>query len=132
MTITAMTDLPADTLGFHASGVVSAENYQTVLDPALKAALAQHRKVNLVYVLGDDFDRYTVGAMWQDVILERLPHDMWGRVALVTDHSGLAETIHLLAFLFPGELRIFPLAKQSDAVNWAAGLTIRSAAASSG
>ncbi|WP_224751284.1 SpoIIAA family protein [Microbacterium helvum] len=126
-----MTDLPSGTLGFHASGVVSAEDYRTALDPALRAALAQHRKVNLVYVLGDDFDRYTVGAMWQDVILEQMPHDMWGRVALVTDHSGLAETIHLLAFLFPGELRIFPLAKQSDAVDWAAGIATGQGSASS-
>ena len=123
MTITTIPDLPAGTLGFQASGVVSADDYRSVFDPAIAAAAAQHSKVNLIYVLGDDFDRYSIGAMWQDVMLEGMPHDTWGRVALVTDHSGLAEAIHLLAFLFPGELKIFALAKQSEAVAWATGRT---------
>jgi hypothetical protein len=121
MTITTIPDLPAGTLGFQASGVVSVDDYRTVFDPALAAAVAQHTKVNLIYVLGEDFGRYSLGAMWQDMRLEGMPHETWGRVALVTDHSGLAEAIHLLAFLFPGELKIFALAKQSDAVAWATG-----------
>ncbi|MGO4343759.1 STAS/SEC14 domain-containing protein [Pedococcus sp. 2YAF34] len=121
MTITAIPDLPTGTLGFQASGVITAEDYRTVFDPAIAAAAAEHATVNLVYVLGDDFDRYSLGAMWQDVMLEGMPHETWGRVALVTDHSGLAEAIHLLAFLFPGELKIFALAKQSDAIAWATG-----------
>ncbi|MEN8601329.1 STAS/SEC14 domain-containing protein [Microbacterium rhizosphaerae] len=132
MAITTIPDLPAGTLGFQASGVVSADDYRTVFDPAIKAAAADHTKVNLIYVLGDDFHRYSLGAMWQDMMLEGMPHETWGRVALVTDHSGLAEMIHLLAFLFPGELRIFALAKQSDAVEWASGLVTGDAAAAAG
>jgi hypothetical protein len=121
MTIKTIPDMPTGTLGFEASGIVSADDYRTVLDPALVAAAGQHAKVNLVYVLGDEFDGYTLGAAWQDMLLEGMPHDTWGRIALVTDHSGLAETIHLLAFLFPGDLKIFPLANQSEAEEWAGG-----------
>lgn len=118
MTISTIPNLPAGTLGFRATGVVSADDYRSVVDPALSEAAAQHSKVNLVYVLGDDFDRYSLGAMWQDMLLEGMPHDTWGRVALVTDHSGLAEVTHLLAFLFPGELKIYAASNESDAVAW--------------
>lgn len=123
MAITTIPDLPAGTLGFEATGVITADDYREVFDPAISSAAAEHTKVNLVYVLGDDFDRYSLGAMWQDMMLEGMPHDTWGRVALVTDHSVLAETIHLLAFLFPGELKVFPVDKRSDAISWTTGKT---------
>ena len=95
-------------------------DYETVLDPALDEAIAAHEKVNLVFVLGEEFERYSLGAMWQDALLEGKPDDVWGRIALVTDHALIGEIIHGLAFLFPCELKIFPVASLDDAVAWAA------------
>lgn len=119
MPLTPLTDLPAGTLGFRATGTVTADDYREVLDPAVDAAVAAGGPVNLVYVLGDDFERYSLGAMWQDARLEGVPHGAWGRFAMVTGHSVLAEAVHLLGFLFPGDLRIFPVDKVADAVAWA-------------
>ncbi|MFF0818281.1 STAS/SEC14 domain-containing protein [Rhodococcus sp. NPDC003318] len=121
MTIEKIPGLPAGTLGYRGLGVVTAEDYRTVFDPAIEAAVSAHQRVNLVYVLGDGFDRYSLGAMWQDSRLIGVPRDVWGRLALVTDHTGLGEAVHLLAFLFPGELRVFAAAGEADAIAWVSG-----------
>jgi hypothetical protein len=121
MTIEKIDGLPAGTLGYRGLGVVTSEDYRTVLDPAIEEAVSTHDRVNLVYVLGDGFDRYSLGAMWQDTQLIGVPRNIWGRLALVTDHTGLGEAVHLFAFLFPGELRVFSTAREADAIEWVAG-----------
>ncbi|WP_062288914.1 STAS/SEC14 domain-containing protein [Demequina phytophila] len=121
MPLHSISDLPADTLGFRATGLVSAEDYRAVLDPAIAHAVDAGRPVNLVYVLGDDFDRYSLGAIWEDVRLEAIPHGAWGRLALVTDHEVLGEAVHLLSFMFPGQLRIFRGRDEGAAIAWVSG-----------
>jgi len=118
--IESLHGLPDGVIGFRAVGAVDASDYTSTLDPAIDAAIAEGRKVNLVYVLGDDFERYSLGALWQDARLEGKPAHVWGRIALVTDHSLIGEVIHGIAFLFPCELRIFAVSALDDAVAWAA------------
>jgi hypothetical protein len=117
--IETLQGLPDGVLGFRAVGAVDASDYETVLDPALDATIERGEKVNVVYVLGDEFERYSLGALWQDAKLEGKPGDVWGRIALVTDHSVIAEIIHGISFLFPCELRIFAVSALDDAVAWA-------------
>ncbi|SFS15043.1 SpoIIAA-like [Microbacterium sp. cf046] len=112
-------DLPETVIGFRAVGTVEAADYQTVVDPAIDDTIAAGHKVNLVFVLGEEFERYSMGAMWQDALLEGRPERSWGRIALVTDHAIIGEVIHGIAFLFPCDLKIFPVAAEPDAVQWA-------------
>lgn len=120
MTITALPDLPTGVLGFRASGVVEASDYESVLDPALDATIDSGDKINLVYVLGDDLERYSLGALWQDGKLEGKPSRVWGRIALVTNHSVIGEAIHLVSFAFPCDLKLFRLDEEDAAIKWAA------------
>nr|WP_181762866.1 STAS/SEC14 domain-containing protein [Rhodococcus spelaei] len=46
--------------------------------------------------------------------------DAGGRLALVTDRTGLGEAGHLPAFLIPGELRVFAANWEADAIGWIA------------
>jgi hypothetical protein len=117
--IEQLKDLPDSVIGFRAVGTVEASDYQAVVDPAIDAAIAAGHRVNLVFVLGDEFERYSLGGMWQDALLEGKPQRTWGRIALVTDHARIGEIIHGIAFLFPFDLRIFAVAAQDDAIRWA-------------
>jgi hypothetical protein len=112
-------DLPDGVIGFRAIDTVAASDYENVVDPAIDATIADGRKVNLVFVLGEEFERYSLGAMWQDALLEGKPERSWGRIALVTDHAIIGEIIHGIAFLFPCDLKIFAVDAQADAVQWA-------------
>ncbi|MCC2031375.1 STAS/SEC14 domain-containing protein [Microbacterium allomyrinae] len=118
--IESLHGLPDGVLGFRAVGAVEASDYESVLDPAIDAAIEAGRAVNLVYVLGEEFERYSLGALWQDARLEGKPPKIWGRIALVTDHPVIGEIIHGIAFLFPCELHIFAVSALDDAVAWAA------------
>jgi len=118
--IEKLSDLPEGVLGFRAIGTVEASDYQTVVDPAIDAVIAAGDKVNVVFVMDDAFERYSLGAMWQDALLEGKPARSWGRIALVTDHAVIGEVIHGISFLVPGDLRFFPVAQQPEAVAWAA------------
>ena len=90
-------DLPPGVLGFRAVGTVDASDYRTVLDPAVDAVIAKGEKVNLVLVLGEEFSRYSLSALWQDALLEGKPEGSWGRIALVTHRKILGEIVQGLA-----------------------------------
>ena len=117
--IEQLNDLPEGVIGFRAVDTVEASDYENVVDPAIEATIAEGRKVNLVFVLGEEFERYSLGAMWQDALLEGKPERSWGRIALVTDHALIGEIIHGIAFLFPCDLKIFAVDALPDAVQWA-------------
>lgn len=119
--IEPLDDMPAGTLGFRAVGTVEPDDYKTVLTPAVESTIAEHHKVNLVYVIGDDFDRYSLGAMWQDTLLGFHKPSVWGRIAFVTNHDWLAHAGAIFAPITPGELKVFPLERQDEAVAWVAG-----------
>lgn len=119
--IETLPDLPEGVTGFRAVGAVEADDYTNVIDPVIDAATTAGEKLNLVFVLGPEFERYSLGAMWQDMLLEGTPAEVWGRVALVTDHGLIAEIVHGLAFLVPAKVKIFPVDGLDDAVAWAAG-----------
>lgn len=119
--IEPLPDLPSNVLGFRAVGTVEASDYRTVLDPAVDAAIAKGQKVNLVYVLGEEFGKYSVSALWQDFLLEGKPEHSWGRVALVTDHRIIGEIVQGLGFLMPAEFRLFKLPDLPSAIEWAGG-----------
>lgn len=118
--IETLPDLPEGVFGFRAVGAVEADDYATVLDPVIDGAVADGRRLNLVFELGPEFERYTLGAMWQDALLEGKPGHVWGRLALVTDHELIAEIVHGLSFLVPGQVKIFSVDALADAIAWAA------------
>ena len=112
--------LPAGVIGYRAVGTIEASDYRDVLDPAIDAAVAEHDRIDLVFVMGDEFDHYSLGAMLQDAKLVSVPHETWGRAAFVTNHEVLAGIATAFGGLVPGEFRVFPLAQQDAAIAWVA------------
>lgn len=113
--------LPADTIGFRTHGVVTAEDYRTVVEPALDAAHEHGTPVNIVYVIGDDVERFTLGAMIQDSEVGSVPAKDWGRIAVVTDKHWIVGAVHLFLHFYRCEVKTFAVAEESDAIAWATG-----------
>jgi hypothetical protein len=110
--------LPAGVIGFRALGTIEASDYRDVLDPAIDAAIAERGTVSCVFVLGDEFDHYSLGAMLEDAKLIRRPLSAWKRAAFVTNHDVLAGIATAFGGLVPGEFKVFLLDKQAEAVAW--------------
>jgi SpoIIAA-like len=113
-------DMPAGVLGIEAIDDVEKEDYQNVLLPAVEAAVAEHGKVRLVYVLGPEFDDYEGGAVWEDLKLGVRHPASFERIAVVTDARWAGPAIKVFSVLMPGQARAFPLAQLEAAKTWAA------------
>lgn len=118
--MTLIPDLPEDTVGVRASGIVTTADYLDVLDPAIDAVLAGHDRVNLVYVIGPDVDHYTFKALVDDASLAKHPRHDWGRMAVVTDHGWMDAAIHTMLLFYPINLQRFSVAQEAQAIAWVA------------
>ena len=105
--IELMTDLPERVLGVKASGEVTADDYRTVLVPAIEEQLTKHQKVRLLYVIGEGFKGYTGGAAWEDAKVGMKHLTSFERVAVVTDVDWIENMIRAFGFAIPGEVRVF-------------------------
>jgi stage II sporulation SpoAA-like protein len=116
-------DMPAGVLGLEAVDDVEEEDYTDVLIPAVEAAIAEHGKVRIVYVLGPEFDEYEGEAVWQDLKLGVSHPAAFERIAVVTDARWAGPAIKIFSVLWPGQARAFPLAELESATRWAAEAT---------
>ena len=104
--IKVLDHMPTGTIGFEATGKVTKENYEEVLVPAVAAAKA-NGPVRLLYVLGDDFESYSPGAIWSDTRLWAGIRDAWERVAIVTDVDWVENGIKAFGWLMSGKIHVF-------------------------
>ena len=116
--IEVMTDLPDRVLGLRARGEVTAEDYRTVLVPAIEEKLSKHRNVRLLYVIGDEFKGYSGGAAWEDAKVGMKHLTSFERVAVVTDVDWIEKMIRAFGFALPGEVRVFDDDDLEDARQW--------------
>jgi SpoIIAA-like len=119
--IRVLEDLPANVLGVEASGKVTDDDYERVLIPAVRERLAADGKIRFIYVLGEEFEGWTMGAMWEDAKLGGGELTAWEKVAVVTDKDWLKHMVKAFGWMIPGEVRVFGLGELVDATAWAAG-----------
>lgn len=111
---------PEGVVALRAVGKVEAADYETVLTPALEAAIASHGKVRLVYELGPAYEGYSAGAAWEDLKFGTTHLAKFERCAVVTDHEHTADAIRAFGMLMPGEVKTFPVGALDAALAWAA------------
>ena len=118
--IKLLSGMPAGVLGLQAIDDVEEEDYRDVVVPAVDAAIAEHGRVRLVYVLGPEFDEYEDDAVWEDLKLGARHPASFERIAIVTDARWASPTIRFFSVLWPGQARAFPLTDLEAAKRWAA------------
>jgi hypothetical protein len=116
--IRVLDDLPDNVLGVEASGTVTDADYESVLIPAINERQREGGPLRYIYVLGEDFEGWTMGAMWEDA---KLGGRAWEKVAVVTDKDWVTHAVKGLGWMIPGEVRVFGLAELDAAKEWAAG-----------
>ena len=101
-----LNDLPDRVVCVKAIGEVTAQDYQDTLVPAVEERLARHRRVRLLYVLGEAFTGFTGAAAWEDAKIGMRHFASFERVAREVDPiidrvGGLAGLV-VVAEEFPG------------------------------
>ncbi len=111
-------DLPDHVLGFKASGRVTAEDYESMLVPAVETALSHHKRVRLLYVLGDGFEGFTGAAAWEDAKVGLRHFTRFERVAVVTSVVWVRNSVKAFGFMMPGDVRVFESDDIQKAREW--------------
>ncbi len=73
-----------------------------------------------MFLLDDRFEGYAPGAVVQDVKLWLEHLGYWSKLAVVTDHDWITNTVLDLSWFGSGKIRTFPPADLDSARDWLA------------
>jgi hypothetical protein len=113
-------DSPDSVLAFEAVGKLERSDYKDTLDPAVEAMIRDRDEVRFVYVLGDTFEGFSLGAGFEDAKVAVGAHSKWKRCAVATNHDWVHHAISMFAWMMPGDVKLFDSSDASAAIEWAA------------
>ena len=116
--IRLMSDLPENTIGIVATGRVSADDYESVLIPAVETSLEDHDKIRLLYYVDKQFDGFDMAAMWDDAKLGLQHLTAWEKIAIVSDIEWIRHFAKFFTFIIPGQVKVFEERHLSEAKDW--------------
>ncbi len=111
-------DLPDNALGFTAKGTVTANDYESIIIPAVEELFSRQGKIRFLYHLGEEFTRFEAGAMWDDTKLGMKHFTGWERMAVVSDIEWIRTAIKIFGFGIPGHVRVFHNSELAEAIQW--------------
>jgi hypothetical protein len=110
--------LPSYVVGFVASGQVTANDYETVLIPAVLACLKQQQKVCVLCHLGPAFSSFSAGAILDDAKLGLGHLHAWEKIAIVTDKKWIKSAADIFKYAIPCPLKVFANTQYAEAQSW--------------
>ena len=113
-----ISDLPNGVLGLRASGTVSKDDYDRVVQPLLEDARRDGRRIRFLYHLPPSFTGFTAGGAWEDARIGMHYLRLFERCAVVTDMDWVRGTSRALGALLPCEVRTYKHASYGEAVAW--------------
>lgn len=116
--IELLPNLPDNIVGFSASGKVTADDYETVIIPAIEASFSKYQQIRVIYQLGSAFTGFSAGAMWDDMKVGLSHFKRWEKVALVTDHEWIAGTTQFFGLIMPCPVQVFAEKELDQAIQW--------------
>lgn len=113
-----ITDLPSNVLGFTAKGKVTADDYESVIIPAVEALFSREEKVRFLYHLGEAFSGFEAAAVWDDTKLGLKHLKGWERMAVISDIEWVRMGLKVFGLVIPGHVRVFHNRELEEAKRW--------------
>jgi SpoIIAA-like len=110
--------LPDDVLGFEAKGTVTANDYESVIIPAVEALFSRQKKARFLYHLGGEFSGFEAAAVWDDTKLGLKHLAGWERMAVVSDVEWIRAAVKIFGIAIPGRVRVFHDRELAEAKRW--------------
>jgi hypothetical protein len=111
-------DLPENVIGFTAKGTVTANDYESVIIPAVEALFSRRSKVRFLYHLGEDFSGFEAAAVWDDTKLGMKHLGGWERLAIVSDVEWIRAAVKIFGIAIPAHVRLFHNRELAEATRW--------------
>lgn len=116
--IEVMPESQGNVIGVKFSGKITTREYEETLIPRFEAALKEHAKVRLMYVVDEGFEGAEAGAMWDDTKLGIKHRHDFEKLALVGGAKWMAWLTKLCATFISGEIKTFSLEQLQEAWGW--------------
>lgn len=114
----SMPGLPDNVVAVAAHGTVTADDYETVLIPAVERCLETHETMRLLYHLGPDFTGFTPAAMWDDTKIALRHWTAFEKVAVVTNVTWVIDATRVFGLFIPCPIKVFGNDRLSEAKAW--------------
>lgn len=109
----------ADVLVVHARGKLSREDYRDVLAPRVRSLLEQSGTLRVMFVMDDRFEGWTLGAAWENTLLDIKHRRDFEKVAMVGAPKWEEWCVNVAAaLLMRGQLETFALDERAQAWKW--------------
>ena len=113
-----MKDLPGNVLGISAEGKITADDYITIIIPALEEMLKSNKTFRLLYYIGPDFTGIELGAVFDDVNVAFKHISALGRIAIISDNLMINSFAKFFRHLISCESRVFNNKDLEEAKKW--------------
>ena len=114
-------NLPANIVGFRATGEITEKDFTETVMPKVKELIAKTDKLNYMLVLDTSISNFTLGAWFRDAIMGIKHITKWNRAAIVTDVESIRVFTDIFSVLIPGEFKGFEHKDLQEAIDWTAG-----------
>ena len=111
-------DTTDDVLAIETLGKVTHDDYTNKLIPAANKIIKEYGNLKALYVIGDEFDGFELGALWDDTMFGFQHWSDVSHIAVVTDHQWVQSMTAFFAPFFPGIVRVFALSRLEEAKSW--------------
>lgn len=116
--ITMLNEVPGNIAAFRASGNVTKEDYQLIIQPAIENLYEKTGEINFLLYLDSGIENFTNGTWYQEIMLRLKNLGKWNRAAIVTDFSSYTNLTTAFSPIMPGEFKGFTKEFYGGALDW--------------
>ena len=116
--VKVINNIGQNVIGFELSGVVTGEDYEKKLIPAIKTKLQSTNKVSVLYHVTKDFDSYELKAIFDDAKAGLEFFNNWEKIAVVSDIEWILNGVKIFAFTVSGKVKTFHNFEVEEAKKW--------------
>ena len=116
--IEVLPDYPDNVLAIAGSDNITADDYKSVIIPALDAKVKAHGKVRMLYYLGPEFTGFDAAAMWEDTTTGFKHFTDFEKIAFVSDVDWLNHVVSAFGFMIPCPVKVFSASRLAEASDW--------------
>lgn len=105
-------------LGFEAEWKITGEDYEKIMIPSINEKLKEYSKIGLMYHIGDEFEKYEIKAVLDDMKVGFQHMRAFERIAIITDVDWVKNWVNMFHFMFPGKMKLFKNSELESAKDW--------------
>lgn len=116
--IYAIENLPANMVGFKATGNITESDFSKIVIPTVKVLIDKTDKLNYLLVLDTSIKNFSKEAWFENAMMGMKNLTKWNRAAIVSDVTAIKVFTNIFSVLMPGEFKVFEHSQLQNAIDW--------------